>query len=120
MGVNMALTLMQLILAFANICVIAYGFYKFLNKPHDTLETKHEELKKRVDEHDVKIKEFAESLHYGNDKFRDQAETNEVLIRSVFALLEFEVHYCETEQKPISKNLERAKDDLHDFLAKNG
>lgn len=120
MDVKMALTLMQLILAFANICVIAYGFYKFLNKPHDTLETKHEELKKRVDEHDVKIKEFEESLHHGNDKFRDQAETNEVLIRSVFALLEFEVHYCETEQKPISKNLERAKDDLHDFLAKNG
>lgn len=46
-----------------------------------------------------------------------QEETNEVLIRSVFALLEFEVHYCETEQKPITKNLERAKDDLHDYLA---
>ena len=46
-----------------------------------------------------------------------KVDTNEVLIRSVFALLEFEVHYCETEQKPISKNLERAKDDLHDYLA---
>lgn len=120
MDIKVALTVMQLVLAFANICVIGYGFYKFLNKPHDTLEARHEELKKRVDEHDYKLKEVEQSLHNGNDKFKEQADTNEVLIRSVFALLEFEVHYCETEQKPISKNLERAKDDLHDFLARNG
>lgn len=116
---NTTLMIMQMLLSFSNICIIGYGFYKFINRPHDTLEAKHEELKKRVDEHDVKFKEVEESLHQGNDRFREQADTNEVLIRSVFALLEFEVHYCETEQKPISKNLERAKDDLHDFLAKN-
>lgn len=119
MGIQVLLPILQLILATANICVIGYGFYKFLNKPHDTLEAKHEELKKRVDEHDFKLKEVEQSLHNGNDRFKEQAETNEILIRSVFALLEFEVHYCETEQKPISKNLERAKDNLHDFLAKN-
>ena len=107
-----------LVLQFINLLVLIYGGYKFLNKPHDTLEKKHEELKKRVDAHDVKIDEINKSLHEGNDRFREQDETNEVLIRSTFALLEFEVHYCETEHKPISRNLEKAKDDLHDYLAK--
>lgn len=98
-------------LQLANVVVLGYALYKFLNKPHDTLEI-------LVKEHDVKIKEIEKTLLQGNDRFREQDDTNEVLIRSVFALLEFEVHYCETEQKPITKNLEKAKDDLHDYLAK--
>lgn len=102
---------LQLILTTGNICILGFALLKFLKRPHDTLEEK-------VAEHEVKIKEIETSLRQGNDRFRDQEDTNEVLIRSVFALLEFEVHYCETEQKPISKNLERAKDDLHDYLAK--
>jgi hypothetical protein len=108
--VQTALPIFQMILTFMNICVLAFALLKFLNRPHSTLEA-------RVNEHDVKIREIEDSLKQGNDRFRDQEDTNEVLIRSVFALLEFEVHYCETEQKPISKNLERAKDDLHDYLA---
>lgn len=75
-------------------------------------------LKARVDAHDVEISDIKLALKQGNDRFREQEDTNEVLIRSVFALLEFEVHYCETEHKPISKNLEKAKDDLHEYLAK--
>lgn len=109
---------LQIFLQLANITVIVYGLFKFLNKPHDTLEEQHKALAKRVDMHDLKFDEIEKSLHEGNDNFREQAETNEVLIRSTFALLEFEVHYCETEHKPISKNLEKAKDDLHDYLAK--
>ena len=122
MDIQTALPIMQLILAFANICVIGYGFYKFLNKPHDnlesrisTLESSHQELKTT---NALEHKELKESLLKGNDRFREQDDTNEVLIRSVFALLEFEVHYCETEQKPITKNLEKAKDDLHEYLAR--
>lgn len=111
MDVQTILPILQMILAFGNICVLGYALIKFLNKPHDSLED-------RINEHDIKIKAIEASLLQGNDRFREQEDTNEVLIRSVFALLEFEVHYCETEQKPISKNLERAKDDLHDYLAK--
>lgn len=111
MDVQTVLPILQMILAFGNICVLGYALFKFLNKPHNTLED-------RINEHDLKIKAIENSLLQGNDRFREQEDTNEVLIRSVFALLEFEVHYCETEQKPISKNLERAKDDLHDYLAK--
>lgn len=81
-------------------------------------ETPFKVLSEKVEEHEDRLNKVESSLYQGNDRFKEQERTNEVLIRSVFALLEFEVHYCETEQKPISKNLERAKDDLHDFLAK--
>ena len=118
MNVQSILPILQLILAAGNLCIMGYAFKTFLNKPHETLESKHKELADKVGEHDVKIKEIETSLHQGNDRFREQNDTNEVLIRSVFALIEFEVHYCETEQKPISKNLERAKDELHDYLSR--
>lgn len=111
MNVTTILPVLQMVLAFGNICVLGYALIKFLNRPHDTLEG-------RLTSLEVDVKEIKQSLREGNDRFKEQEDTNEVLIRSVFALLEFEVHYCETEQKPISKNLERAKDDLHDFLAK--
>lgn len=111
MNVTTILPVLQMVLAFSNICVLGYALFKFLNRPHDTLEG-------RLTSLEVDVKEIKQSLREGNDRFKEQEDTNEVLIRSVFALLEFEVHYCETEQKPISKNLERAKDDLHDFLAK--
>lgn len=118
MNTQTILPVLQTILSFMNICVLGYALLRFLNKPHNNLETKVNGLDVRLREIEVKLKEIDQSLHLGNDRFREQEETNEVLIRSVFALLEFEVHYCETEQKPITKNLEKAKDDLHDFLAK--
>lgn len=75
------------------------------------------DLVRQVDELDVRVTKL-EGAKTDTEAWKEtQEETNEVLIRSVFALLEFEVHYCETEQKPITKNLERAKDDLHDYLA---
>lgn len=103
---------MQMFLSFANICVIGYGFYKFMNKPHDTLE-------ERVNLHDLEIKEIKSSLLQGNDRFREQVNTNEVLIHAVMALIEFEIQYCLTEKKTMSKDLEKAKEDLHSFLSKN-
>ena len=118
MNTQTILPVFQTILSFMNICVLGYALLRFLNRPHSNLEAKVNGLDVRLKEIEVKLKEIDQSLHLGNDRFREQEDTNEVLIRSVFALLEFEVHYCETEQKPITKNLEKAKDDLHDFLAK--
>lgn len=109
--VQAVLPLLQVILAFGNICVLGYALVKFLNRPHNTLE-------ERVNAHDVEIREIKEILRQRNDRDKEQEDTNEILLRCTFALLEFEVHYCETEQKPISKNLEKAKDDLHDYLAR--
>lgn len=118
MDTQTLLPIFQTILSFMNICVLGYALFRFLNKPHDTLEERINAIDVKLKELEVKLKEIDQSLHLGNDRFREQEDTNEVLIRSVFALLEFEVHYCETEQKPITKNLEKAKDDLHDYLAK--
>ena len=111
MNVTDYLPLMQTILAFANICIIGYGFYRFLGKPRNNLE-------ERVTAHDIEIKEIKASLLQGNDRFRDQDDTNEVLLHSILALIEFEIQYCLTENKPISKDLEKAKEDLHSYLSK--
>ena len=105
------LIIMQTVLAGCNICIMAFAFFKFINKPHDTLE-------KRVTANEVEIAEIKKSLLQGNDRFRDQNDTNEVLIHSVLALIEFEIQYCLTEKKPMSKDLEKAKDDLHSYLAR--
>lgn len=105
------LPIFQLILTFGNICVLAYALFKFLNKPHDTLED-------RVNAHEVEIADIKKSLLQGNDRFREQEDTNEVLIHSVLALIEFEIQYCLTEHKEPSRDLERAKEDLHSYLSK--
>lgn len=75
-------------------------------------------LSGKVEEHEVRIGKIESSLLLGNDRFREQEATNEVLLRSILALVEFEIQYCLTENKPISKDLEKAKDDLHAFLSK--
>lgn len=111
MTITNVLPFLQVVLAFANIVILGYAFYKFMNKPHDTLE-------ERVNAHEVEIKEIKASLLQGNDRFREQEDTNEVLIKSVLALIEFEISYCLTEHKAMSKDLERAKDDLHSYLSK--
>ena len=111
MNITTILPIFQLILTFGNICVLAYALFKFLNKPHDTLEDK-------VNAHEVEIADIKKSLLQGNDRFREQEDTNEVLIHSVLALIEFEIQYCLTEHKEPSRDLERAKEDLHSYLSK--
>lgn len=108
--IQVILTGLSLLTSFGTACVMIYGFGKFLAKPHNSLE-------ERVNALELKHKEITQSLLKGNDRFREQEKTNEVIIIALSALIDFEVHYCETEQKPISKSLERAKDDLHRFLA---
>lgn len=111
MTIEEILSIMQLITNFGTICAMVYALYRFGRKPTTDLES-------RVSTAELEIAEIKRSLMQGNDRFREQAKTNEVLIRATLALLEFEVHYCETEQKPISKNLEKAKDDLNEYFSK--
>ena len=100
----------QLILTLFNIIIILYGFYIFLTKPRTSLE-------KRVQALEIKMAEAEKSLLQGNDRFRSQDETLEVLIRSTLALIEFEVQYCIPENKPISDDLKKVKEDLHIYLS---
>ena len=106
------LSILQLILVIFNITILIYAFFKFINKPHDTLES-------RISVLEVEVKDIRQSLHLGNDKFAFQNKTNEVLIHSVLALIEFEIQYCLTEHKDMSKGLEQAKEDLNRFLSGN-
>lgn len=100
----------QLFLTFMNICVLAFAFFKFLGKPHNTLE-------ERVNVHDVKIKEIEESLHQGNDRFRNQETTNEVMQSCMLALIDFELSYCIHTSYTDTADLEKAKDKLRGHLA---
>ena len=100
----------QLFLMFCNICIMVYVFFKFINKPHDTLED-------RVDKCEEGIKEIKQSLFRGDGKFQDHERAIKVLVRSVIALVEFEMQYCLTEHKEMSKGLERAKEALDEFIA---
>ena len=110
------LPILQTILAIANITIIGYGFFKFLNKPHDTLEEKHKELEKRVDEHDVKIKEVETSLKQGNDKFRKQEETNATFKSVMLSFVNFELAYCSNTGYEDNQDLLEAKKELSEYL----
>ena len=103
--------ILQLILMFANVCVIGYGFYKFLHKPHD-------DLRDKVNEHDVKIKEIEKSLHLGNDRFKEQYENNEVMQECMLALIDFELSYCANTHYEYTEDLLQAKTTLRKHLAK--
>lgn len=118
MDLNGFSELLKVLLQIANIVVLGYALYKFLNKPHDSLETKHEELKKRVDEHDVKLKEVEESLHHGNDKFRAQKDLNEVFINCMLAFIDFERAYCTHTGYEDTEDLDRARETLQKYLAR--
>lgn len=109
---------LKIVLQLANVVVLGYAAYKFFNRPHDTLETKVEEIKKRVDEHDVKFKEVEESLHQGNDRFRKQADLNEVFINCMLAFIDFEMAYCSATGYKDTEDLEMAKSTLRKYLAR--
>ena len=111
MDTQMIVSVMQMLLTFGNLCIMAYAFSKFLTRPHDTLEQK-------VNTLTIKVEEIEESLKQGNDRFRELNTTTEVLINSTLALIEFEIQYCYTENKPISNGLEEAKNNLNRFLAR--
>lgn len=109
--IQMILPVLQLILTFGNICIIGYAFVKFIGKPHDTLET-------RVSVMEVDIKEIKQSLLQGNDRFRDQEDTNEVIQTCMLALIDFELAYCIHTNYGDTEDLLKAKDVLRKHLAR--
>ena len=102
---------LQLILSVGNVCILGYALFKFISKPHDTLET-------RVTTVELKVSEIESYLKQGNDRFRELYDTSEVLLRTTIALIDFEIQYCLTENKPLSKDLEKAREELHTYLSR--
>ena len=111
MNIQIMVSILQMILAFGNICIMFYAFSKFLSKPHDSLE-------ERVTALEVKSREIEQKLFQGNDRFRTHGNVLEVLVRCTLALIDFEIHYCETEHKDISQDLENARRELHSCLSR--
>ena len=116
---------LQIALQIINLLVLGYAGWRFLHKPTDTLAQKHEELKKRVDEHDDKFKiidakfeDVQDSLNQGNDKFREQAEDNTVFRECMLAFIDFEIAYCIHTGYEHNEDLIKAKSTLEKHLAK--
>lgn len=98
-------------LSFCNVCIMLYTFRGFVKKPKD-------DIIGRIVELEVKVKEHDDSLKKGNDNFREQDKTNEVILTSILALIEFEMQYCAVEKKPVTQGLQTAKENLNKFLTK--
>ena len=113
---------MDIILKFANIVIIGYAAYRFTRKPHDSLNERLTALEDKVEklenEVDLRQKDFEQQLRKGNDKFRSISNVLEVILTCTLALINFEVHYCESEHKEISEDLEDARKVLNKCLSK--
>ena len=94
----------QLVLAVGNLSIMLVAFVKFLGKPRNDLE-------RRVVDLELKITEIEKDLN-------DDNEAIEVMLHSTLALIEWEIQYCLTEHKDMSKGLEEAKTDLNKYLAR--
>lgn len=110
---QLALMTFQLLVAIGTFIGMMYAFKVFLSKPKDSLEAKVLILEKEVGD-------LKKSLHQGNDRFRKQDDTNEVILHSIMALIEFEFQYCITEKVTMTDELKNAKEDLQRFLSKRG
>lgn len=118
MNVSGVLPIFQLVLTIGNICVLGYALYKFLNKPHDTLETRVQAVEKRLDEHDLKFKQVDETLEDNDGTFKEQKELNEVFINCMLAFIDFEMAYCTATGYKDIEDLTNAKKTLREYLAK--
>lgn len=101
----------QLLVGIGTLLTMLFALFKFLGKPHITLEG-------RVTELEVQTKEIKESLHQGNDKFRVQNEINELVFSILLAFVDFEIAYCHHTGYEHDEDLLRAKALLEKFLAK--
>ena len=105
------LPILQTLLAFANICIIGYGLFNFLKKPHTELEDK-------VKEHDIKIKEIEKALLRDNDRFHKHDDTDEVILSCMLALIDFELAYCIHTSYEDTEDLKKERTELRTHLAR--
>lgn len=107
---------LQILLWSANLILLAYGGYKFLNRPHDALEDRVTALENKDREQDVKLKEHDESLKIGNDRFRKQKRSNAAFKTIMLSFVDFEIAFCQETKYANIKDLELAKAKLQRYL----
>ena len=76
-----------------------------------------ENLKNRVETLEAETKVIKESLHYGNDKFREQEETNATFKSVMLSFVNFEIAYCLHTDYKYTDELMKAKDELERYLS---
>ena len=103
---------LQVFLQFANVCIILFGFWKFMGKPHSTLEQRVASLEKRMDKTEAR-------LNTGNKRFNGTERGLTIIMKSIIALIEWEFQYCSDEHKIPSDALKNARNDLNSYLAES-
>lgn len=109
--------ILKLLLQLINIIVIGYGFYKFLNKPHDSLADEVKQLKAEVIELELKVANDEKSIDASHIKHREQDKTNAMLFRVMLSFINFEIAYCYNTGYKDNADLMQAKKDLEKYLA---
>ena len=104
------LPIAQLILSLSNIIILAYAFFKFLNKPQDTLNT-------RVTLLETEVRDIKTSLLQGNDKFKEQGKTNATFKSVMLAFIDFEIAYCLHTNYEFTEDLMKAKQELQEYVS---
>lgn len=102
---------LQTFLAIGNLVIMLWALKTFLTKPHNSLDS-------RVTAIEVDIKEIKQSLLQGNDRFREQETTNEVMQSCMLALIDFELAYCIHTSYEDTEDLVQAKTELRKHLAR--
>lgn len=74
------------------------------------------ELKRRVDGHEIEISDIKQALKLGNDRFREQEETNATFKSVMLSFVNFEIAYCLHTNYPHTEELLQAKDELESYL----
>ena len=107
---------LKILLQIANVAIIGYGLYKFLNRPHDTLSDEVNKLKEKQVECDLEIKELKRSLDSSHEKHREQDKTNKVFKKVFILLANFEVAFCQHTGYEHTEDLIQAKRELEEYL----
>lgn len=76
-------------------------------------------LKSRVDGHDVEINDIKTALKQGNDRFREQEETNATFKSVMLSFVNYEIAYCLHTNYPHTEELMDAKRELAQYLTGN-
>lgn len=108
--------ILSIVISCATIITLLYTLYKFSRKPHDSLEQRHDELEKKVEKHDLRLDDIEESLLKGNDRFREQEETNATFKSVMLAFVNFEIAYCRNTGYEDNQDLLDAKTELSEYL----
>lgn len=117
--ITQVLPYLQVILTTFNIVGLLYVFFKFLNKPQDTLSGEIKQINKELTELHLELKEYKRMLDASFDKHREQDKTNKVFKRVFILLANFEVAYCQETGYEHVDDLKEAKKELEGYLAGN-